>query len=289
MSIIVPATSGHLGRLVVDDLLRRGVPASEIVAGARRPETIAGLADAGVRTARIDYAEPRTIEDALSAGDTFVLISGPELTGRDELHANAISAAGRAGAGHLIYTSMLQAPDSKSGIAQSHAVTEDLIRRSALPFTILRNGWYTENYELSIPAVAATGVLMVSVGDARVASATRQDYAEAIAVVATTDGHTGATYELSGDEAWNYDDLAAALSEVLGRHVAYQPVTDDELRATLLQGGLSEPVADMLVGFDADTRAGALAFRNGDLGRLIGRPTTPLVDGLRPLVPTTAA
>lgn len=284
MSIVIAATSGHLGRLVVQDLLRRGVPATDLVAGARRPESLTDFAASGVRTARIDYDDPDTVEQAIHPGDTFVLISGSELEGRDEAQAAAITAAERAGAGHLVYTSMLRADDSDSVIARSHLATEAAIRAGSTPFTILRNGWYTENYAASLPAVAETGVLLASVGDARVASAARQDLAEAIAVVVTTPGHVNATYELSGDHAWDYRELAAAMADVLGRDVTYRPVTDDELRAVYLSAGIDESTAAMLVGFDVDIRTGALDHRTGELSRLIGRQTTGLVDALRPLV-----
>ena len=159
-------------------------------------------------------------------GDTFVLISGNDLANRDRQHADAIAAAKRAGVGHLVYTSGLRAAtESPSAIAASHAVTEAAVRDSGFPFTLLRNGWYTENYDRNLPAVRTTGLLLASVGDARVASASRQDFAQAVGAVVTTDGHLGKTYELSGDVAWNYNDLAAAFSKLLGRTVVYQSVT----------------------------------------------------------------
>ena len=288
MSYVIPATSGHLGRLTVQELLRRGVQPDQIVAGARDPEAVADLAAQGVRTARIDYDDPSTVEAALSPGDTLVLISGKDLAHRDRQHADVIAAAARAGAGHLVYTSALHADSSPSPIAASHAVTEDAVRASGLPFTVLRMGWYTENYQGSIPSVQATGVLLSSVGDGRVASATRQDLAEALAVVLTTDGHAGTTYELSGDTAWSYDDLAAALAEVLGRDVTHWSLSTEQHVQALTDAGLPLEVAQMVAGVDAGIAAGAFAFTDGDLSRLLARPTTPLVDGVRPLVPTHA-
>lgn len=284
MSFVIPATSGHLGRLTVQELLRRGVSPDQVVAGARNIDAIADLAASGVRTARIDYDDPATVEAALSPDDTFVLVSGKDLAIRYRQHADAIAAAGRTGAGHLIYTSALHADSSPSALAASHAATERVVRASGLPFTLLRMGWYTENYQGSIPSVQATGVLLSSVGDGRVASATRQDLAEAIAVVLTTDGHHGRTYELSGDTAWSYDDLAAALAEVLGRDVTHQSLRPEQRVQALTDAGLPPEVAQMVAGIDADIAAGAFAFTDGDLSRLVGRPTTPLVDGLRPLV-----
>jgi NAD(P)H dehydrogenase (quinone) len=284
MSIVVTATSGHLGRLIVADLLNRGVAASDVVAGARSLDAIADLAAAGVRTAALDYDDPSTVEAALRTGDTLVLISGNDLTNRDRQHADVIDAAKRAGAGHLIYTTGLRATESPSPIAASHAVTEAAVANSSLPYTLLRNGWYTENYARSIPSVRDTGVLLSSVGDGRVASATRQDFAQAVGAVVTGDGHLRQTYELSGDVAWTYDDLAAALSQVLDRDVVHRSVTPEEHLQALIDAGVPEPMAQMAVAVDAGIRAGAFAYSNGDLARLIGRPTTPLVEGLRPLV-----
>jgi NAD(P)H dehydrogenase (quinone) len=282
VSIVVPATSGHLGRLIVEDLLDRGVPATDIVAGSRKPDAIADLADTGVRTTRIDYDDPATVEAAISPADTFVLISGAYSPDRDRQHADAIAAAKRAGTGHLVYTSGLRASESPSPIAASHAPTEDAVRASGIPFTILRNGWYTENYARDLPAVRDTGVLLASVGDGRVASATRRDLAQAVGAIVTGVGHVGKTYELSGDVAWSYHDLAAAFAEVLGREVTYRPVTPEQHLETLTAAGVPEPFATMAVAVDAAIRDGAFAFANGDLARLLGRPATPLVDGLRP-------
>lgn len=284
MSIVITAASGQLGHLAVRDLLARGVAPAEIVAGARSLEAIADLAASGVRTTVIDYNDPATVEAAVGAGDTFVLISGNDIQHRERQHADVIAAAARAGAGRLIYTSALQATESPLLIAQSHAVTEGAVRDSGVPFTILRNGWYSENYERDLPAVTATGVLRASVGDAKIASASRADFAGAIGAVVTTDGHVGRTYELSGDVAWTYDELAAALSTVLDRDVTYQPLTPDEHQQLLIDAGLPEPVAGFMVAVDQGLAAGAMSYQNGDLARLLGRPTTPLIDTLRSLV-----
>ncbi|WP_280342554.1 hypothetical protein [Nocardia abscessus] len=165
-----------------------------------------------------------------------------------------------------------------------HLPTENTLRASGVPFTILRNGWYTENYARDIPTVRETGVLLSSTGGGTVASASRRDLAEAIATVVVTDGHENKTYELAGDIAWTYDELAAALAQVLGREVAHRKVSSDEHRAILTGAGVPEQFVEMAVAVDAGLRAGAMGFRNGDLSRLIGRPTTPLIETLRTLV-----
>lgn len=284
MSIVITGASGHLGRLAVLALLQRGTEPADIVAGARDLSKVTDLDDRGVRTAVIDYDTPATVEAALAAGDTLVLISGGDLVNRDRQHADVITAAAKTGVARIIYTSGLKADDTPLPIAAMHLPTETALRESGVPFTILRNGWYTENYARDIPAVRETGVLLSSTGHGTVASASRGDLAEAIAAVAVTDGHDNAIYELSGDVAWTYAELAAALSEVLGREVIHQNVTSNEHRTILTDAGVPEQFVDMAVTVDAGLRAGAMGFRNGDLARLIGHPTTPLIDTLRTLV-----
>ncbi|PPJ22582.1 NAD(P)-dependent oxidoreductase [Nocardia nova] len=284
MSIVITAASGRLGRLAVLAVLDRDVDPADVVAGARDLAKVADLAERGVRTAVIDYDEPATVEKAVSQGDTLALVSGTDLTNRDRQHAEVIAAATKAGAARIVYTSGLKADDTPLPIAAMHLPTEQVVRASGVPFTILRNGWYSENYARDIPTARETGVLLSSTGEGVVASASRQDLAEAIAVVATSDGHEGKTYELSGDTAWNYDELAAALSEVLGREVIHRNVSTEEHRAILAGAGVPEQFVEMGVAVDAGLGAGAMGFRNGDLSRLIGRRTTPLVETLRTLV-----
>ncbi|MFI6315491.1 SDR family oxidoreductase [Nocardia fusca] len=284
MSIVVTAASGRLGRLAVLAVLDRGTDPANVVAGARDLTKIAGLAERGVRTAVIDYDDPATVEKAVSQGDTLVLVSGSDLANRDRQHAEVIAAATTTGAARLVYTSGLKADDTALPIAAMHLPTEEAVRAGGVPFTILRNGWYSENYARDIPTVRETGVLLSSTGQGVVASVSRQDLAEAIAAVVTTDGHENKTYELSGDIAWTYDELAAALSEVLGREVVHRNVSADEHRAILAGAGVPEQFVEMAVAVDAGLGAGAMGFRNGDLSRLIGRPTTPLIETLRTLV-----
>lgn len=200
-----------------------------------------------------------------------------------------MQAAARAGVAHLVYTSLLAADTSSLMLGPDHVATEAAIRASGLPFTLLCNGWYTENHVPALQQAAATGVVLGSASDGRVASATRADYAAATAAVLTSGGHEGKGYELSGDVAWTLDDLAAAFTEVLGRDVTYQRVSPEEHLAALRGAGLDDGTAGFLVGIDAAIRAGELAVQTGELDRLAGRPTTPLVDGLLPYAPVRSA
>lgn len=286
MTIAVTGTSGHLGRLVVESLLARGAEPGDVVAVARTTAKVADLADRGVVVREGDYARPETLGAALAGVEVLVLVSGSEVGQRVEQHRNVVDAARAAGVARVVYTSAPHATTSALVLAPEHKATEELLAASGLAVTVLRNGWYTENYVADVQRAAGTGEIVASVGDGRVASASRADYAEAAAVVALAaqqdaTAHAGAVYELSGDVAWTYDDLAAAAAQVLGRDVAYRGLTADEHRAVLVAAGLDEGTAGFVVALDGNIRGGLLAETSGDLARLVGRPTTPLVDGLR--------
>lgn len=279
MAIVVTGATGRLGRLAVEALLDRGVAAADIVATGRSVERIADLAARGVRVERLDYLD--VPEGVLSAGDVVLFVSGSEVGRRLAQHRSLVEAARRAGVGRLVYTSAPAADDTALAVAPEHAATEAMIRESGLTSTILRHGWYTENYRPSFEQAAATGVVTGSAGAGRVASAPIADFAEAAAVVLSTEGHDGAVYELSGDVAWSFADLAATFAEVLGREVTYEPQSAEQHRAGLLAAGLDEGTAGFLVALDRNIEDGLLGVTTGDLAKLLGRPTTPLADTVR--------
>lgn len=276
MSIIVTATTGQLGALVVDSLLARGAAPADVVATARDASRLAAFAGRGARTAHLDYAEPETVTAAIDAGDVLVLISGDEL----EEHENVITAAKDAGAARIIYTSTFRADKSWFVKAPKHMATEDFLAASGVPSIILRNGWYTENFAPEAAKARETGEIVASVGGGRVASASRSDFAEAAAVAALDDSLAGQTFELSGDHAWDYDELARALSGIVGRTVSYRDVTTEEYADLLRAAGIDDTTVAMLASVDVNIRNGGLAGTPGDLSRLIGHPTVPLAEGL---------
>lgn len=280
MSIIVTAASGHLGRLVVEALIERGADPDSVIATSRDLTRIEDLAALGVRTAVLDYSRPSTIADVIGAGDVVVLISSDAVGQRVAQHTAVIDASAAAGASRIIYTSVLDAGRSALILAPEHKATEEAIAASGVPATILRNGWYTENSATALDVARQSGVITASVGDGRVASASRRDFAEAAAVTALDDGTAGRVFELSGDHAWTHAELADALTDVIGSPVRYQELSADEHAAFLRGAGLDEGTVAFLVALDAGIRNGHLAHTSGELKALIGRPTTPLAEGL---------
>lgn len=272
MTVAVTGATGQLGRLVIAGLKAK-MDASDIVALARSPEK---AADLGVTTRKADYDAPETLAPALAGIDTLLLISGSEIGQRTAQHRAVIDAAKAAGVGHIVYTSLLRADTSPMSLATEHRETDALIKASGLTYTILRNGWYTENYTGSVPGAVQAGALVGSAGDGRISSAARADYADAAVAVLTAGDHAGKTYELAGDAAYTLSDLAAEVSTQSGKTIPYQNLPQDEYAKILVSVGLPEGFAGALAGFDVDASKGALFHDGKDLSRLIGRPTTPM-------------
>ncbi|MFJ6003088.1 SDR family oxidoreductase [Arthrobacter sp. NPDC092385] len=275
MTIVITGATGHLGRQVIEQLLARGVDPSTIVAGGRNEDALAQLAGKGIRTARVDYSDPSTLDDAFVGAEKVLLISGNEMGKRSVQHKAVIDAARKAGAS-LVYTSAPKASTSALVLAPEHKATEGLLEGSGLTYTVLRNNWYTENYDDTIRQAATTGSILTSTGRGKIASATRRDYAEAAAVVLLSDEYAGEILELGGDEPWDFDELAATVSEVAGNHVTVNQVSTEEHIAALKGFGLDDGTAGFVAALDANIAEGLLAESDGTLSRIIGRPTTPL-------------
>jgi len=276
----VTGATGHLGPLVLDALLERGVPAGDLVAIARTPARAAALADRGIAVRPGNYGQPDTLLAALSGVDVLLLVSGNEVGQRIAQHATVVDAAEQAGVGRIAYTSLLRADTSPIVLAPEHKATEELLRSSGVPFTILRNGWYLENYTARIDEYTARGAILGAAGDGRVSAAARADYAAAAAAVLTEDGHDGAVYELGGPD-FTLTELAAEITEATGNMVVYKDFGATDLRAALTEAGLDEGTAGFVTALDEAIARGELYTTSTDLVRLIGRPPTTLADAVR--------
>jgi len=272
MTIAITGATGQLGRLVVNNLKAK-MAAVDIIAIVRSP---AKAADLGVTAREADYTRPATLDQSLASIDTLLLISSSEVGQRAAQHHNVIEAAKRAGVKRIVYTSLLHADTSPLSLADEHRATEAELKASGIPFTILRNGWYTENYTGSIPGAFAGGAIIGSAGAGKISSAPRADYAEAAVAVLTSGGHGGKVYELAGDEAYTLSDLAAEISQQTGKTIPYKNMSEAEYAAALTNFGVPESLAQAIAGWDTGASAGALFDNSRQLSALIGRPTTPL-------------
>lgn len=274
MKIAVTGATGQLGRLVIEKLKQKAGDET-IVALVRSPEK---AADLGVDVKRANYDEPDTLSSALEGVDVLLLISASEPGKRTAQHKNVIDAAKAAGVKRLVYTSILRADVSKLALAEEHKATEELIKASGIDYTLLRNGWYTENYQGSILGALDHGAIAGSSGDGKISAAPRADYAEAAVSVVTGDGHENRIYELAGSDSFTMGQLAEEVTRQSGKQVVFNnmPVAD---YAKLLEGiGMPAPVAAMFAGMDDEASRGELEGDDADFVALTGKPTTPLRD-----------
>jgi NAD(P)H dehydrogenase (quinone) len=278
MSIVVTGATGHLGRLVVEALLNRGVPADQIIATGRRTEVLADLAERGVVVRRADFDDEASLREAFAGAEKLLLVSGSEPGRRIGQHGNAIQAARTAGVRHIAYTSIARADTSSLLLAADHRGTEELLAASGVPHTLLRNAWYYENYTPQLPVYLEHGIVGAT-GTARLSAAARADYAEAAAAVLTGEGHEGAVYELGG-EAFTMAELAEVVSTATGRTVTYTDLPVEQYTQVLVAAGLPEPVAAVFADGDRGAAAGELLVDGSDLEKLIGRAPTSLSDAV---------
>ena len=278
--IIVTGATGQLGRLVIAKLLKT-TPAAQIVAAVRDVGKAADLAAQGVQVRRADYTDPASLDAAFQGATKVLLISSNDLGNRVGQHINVIDAAKRARVGLLAYTSVLHADRSALSLADEHRATEDTVRASGLPYSLLRNGWYVENYTGGLGAALAHGALAGGAGEGRIAAAARADYAEAAAVVLASTKPVEQVYELAGDTSFTLADLAAEVSRQTGKPLPFHNLTQQDYLGMLLGIGLPAPLAELISDSDACVAKGALDDTSGTLGKLIGHPTITLAAAVK--------
>ena len=269
MTIALTGATGQLGRLALDAIKARGGSAVALV---RDP---AKAADLGVETRTFDYTKPETF-GALAGVTVLVLISSNDFNDRIGQHKAVIDAAKAAKVGHIVYTSILKGDASPLLLAEDHKGTEAYLKASGIEHTVLRNGWYTENYTGSLGAAVAHGAMIGSSGTGKVSAAARKDYAEAIAAVVLDPAKQGKVYELAGDEGFTLHEMAAAVSAKVGKTIPYQSLPPADYAKILESFGLPAGFAFILADSDDKASRGGLFDDSKSLSALIGRPTTPM-------------
>ena len=277
MKIGVTGATGQLGTIVIKELKKR-VPTDEIVVLVRSPEKASNL---GVETRKFDYNNRDGLTESLKGIDRLLLISSNEIGQRAKQHLNVIEAAWENGVKWIVYTSLLHADKSSLSLATEHHTTEQAIIDSGIDYTILRNGWYTENYANSIKGAVDGGAYIGSASNGRISSASRADYAEAAAVVITNESHKGKIYELAGDDSYTLHDLAAEVSKQSGKKIPYKNLTEGEYIDALKSFNVPGPLAEAIASWDVSASNDDLYDDSHQLSLIIGRSTTPLSESVR--------
>ncbi len=283
MKMLVTGATGKLGSKIVEALLKK-VPENQLAVSVRNPEKAEGLQARGVDVRKGDFDYPETLDAAFAGVDRLLIISadGDNET-RIRQHANAIAAAERAGVKFIAYTSIANAKESENILAPTHKATEEAIMKTGIPYSFLRNNWYLENEISSIQGVLAGAPWVTSAGNGKVGWALQQDYADAAVAVLTGNGHENTIYELSG-KLLTQEEIVSALGNVLGKEVPIQQV-DDNIYADIMKGaGVPDFLIPFLVEIQAGIREGTLEVESNDFQKLLGRPATPISDGLNQIV-----
>jgi NAD(P)H dehydrogenase (quinone) len=283
VKLLVTGATGKLGTKVVEALLK-SVPANQLAVSVRNPEKAEGYRTRGVEVRQGDFDHPETLDSAFAGIDRLLLISADgDNDTRIRQHSNAVAAAERAGVKFIAYTSIANAMESTNFLAPTHKATEEAIIKTGIPYSFLRNNWYLENESSSIQGVLAGAPWVTSAGKGRVGWALQQDYAEAAATVLSGNGHENTTYELSG-KLLTQEEIASALGSVINKEVSVQQV-DDATYADIMKGaGVPDFLIPFLVGIQKDIREGTLEIESNDFEKLLGRPATPISEGLSQIV-----
>ncbi len=287
--IVVTGATGQLGRLAVEALLARGVAPSQITATGRDTTKLADFAARGVVVKKADFENAASLDAAFAGADRLLIVSTNEIGKRAAQHRNAIDAAKRAGVKLVAYTSIANADHSDVIFGPEHRDTEQYLVASGLPYVLLRNSWYFENYTSQIAGAVAHGVVLGAAGEGRVSAATRADYAAAAAAVLTTEGHAGKTYELGGDTAITLAEYAAEIARQAGKPVVYQNLSEAEYTKALVGFGVPEGYAAIYAACDAAVARGELLVQGDALSKLTGRPSATLAEAVSAALATVPA
>ena len=281
MTIAITGASGHLGRATAE-LVMQALDPRQVVLATRHPDVLGDLAARGAEIRRVDFNHPSTLDGAFTGVDRLLLISTDAVGSRLDPQRAAIAAAGKAGVGHIVYTSVPEpVPGNPARVVADHAGTEEALRASDKRWTMLRNNLYAHMQVPGIEHAVASGRLVTNGGDGGTAYVTREDCAAAAAAVLIQDGHEGKVYDITGPQALTGADLAALASEFGGCDVEFVDVDDQAFATGLRTAGLPPEVAELVTSFGTSTRNGYLANVSTAVADLTGREPAALADVLR--------
>lgn len=285
MKILVTGATGHFGKAAIDALLKKGHPASAIIALVRDENKAAVLKTQGVEIRTGDYENYTSLVNAFTGVDKLLLVSSNDVNNRSAQQANAVKAAREAGVKYILYTSFVRKDESDASpiafVAQSHIATEKAIRDSGLTYTIFRNNLYLDYVPVFIgEKVLNTGIFWPA-GNTPGAFALREEMAEAAANVLLSSGHDNKEYNVSNTASWTFPQVAETISKASGKQISYISPSQTEYKTALTTAGVPELYVNMFAGFAEAIRIGEFdTTTNTDFERLLGRKPTSLEEYL---------
>lgn len=273
--ILVTGATGNVGGELIARLCEAGVPTRALV---RTPEKADALRGYDCEVAVGDYSDRDSLTDALRGVETVFLVT-PDGPGQVRQERSVIDAVVRAGGARIIKQAVM-GPAAVGRMGDNHAGALDYLRSSGLPHTVLAPNSFMQNLLRSAALVQEQNKLAVPAGNGALSCVDARDVAAVAAHVVTTEGHEGATYEITGPEALTFGEMAVRMSRVLGRDISYVDVAPHEFRATIVDSGMSEWLADALGDLMSAIRAGKAAAVTDEVKKATGRPARPIEDFL---------
>lgn len=279
--ILITGANGHLGGATIDFLLKKN-PNTKIKALVRSEEKGKDLKAKGVESAVGDYLNYDSLLNAMKDVETLLLVSSSTIGDRHAQHANAIKAAKQAGVKHIVYTSVLGGnPNSKFSAGIDHYKTEEDIKNSGIPYTIMRNTYYADFLPDIIGNAIESGAIYYSAGDAKINFAARINMAEANAIVlADPSSYKNKVYEITSGNTYTFDEIAAMLSEITGKQIKYVDIPVEALKENIIKFGMPKEVAELMGSIAESMKAGEFDFIDPTLEKLLGRKPVDLKDFL---------
>ncbi|HZX33677.1 MAG TPA: SDR family oxidoreductase [Rhodocyclaceae bacterium] len=276
--ILVTGANGQLGRRIVEHLVARLGGAEGIAVSVRDTAKAADLAERGISVRQGDFDRPESLAQAFAGADKLVLVStdGPKDV-RIQQHRNAIAAAKAAGVAQILYTSFVDTrADSPAEFAAVHRATEADLEASGLQSTLLRNTLYADLLPVAVGPALASGVFHLPAGSGRTSFVSRDELAQAIAAAAAAPSLAKNVYELTGQTAHDFHEVAAAVAKAAGKPIRYEPVSEDAYAEALASYGLPAWLARAVSNMYSAVAAGNFDAVSNDFAALVGHPPRPL-------------
>jgi NAD(P)H dehydrogenase (quinone) len=276
--LLITGANGSLGSLVVKEILSKK-DGEKIILGSRQPDNLKHYVAEDVEVRKVDFEDVSSLVEAFAGVDKLLLISTKAIgEQRQRQHRNAIDAAVKAGVKHVIYTSMINPEESLVTFAPDHDQTEKTLKSSGLEWTILRNSWYMDNLLASLPQALASGQWNTAAGEGKIAHVSREDCAEAAAAALLSTTTSNRQLDITGPEAFTIEGIAKIVSDIFGKSIKVNHLSDIVLKETLLSAGVPAPFAPVVVSSEANTRAGNMNIVSNAVKDLTGHNPKSLRD-----------
>jgi NAD(P)H dehydrogenase (quinone) len=282
--LLVTGASGDVGRKTLLHLLEK-VSANQLVGLVRDPAKAEDLAALGIELRQADYLEPASLSIAFRGVEKLMLISTHAFTDRKTAQGNVIDAAVDAGVRHMVSMSIIRKPGSTytmPEITNEDKFTEEKLAKSGLEATFVYHPPFIDILGFYVGMKAQdTGVNIPVPGYGKFAPASRYDLGAAHAAILAGKGHEGKSYQLYGDPAVSFRDVAAIISKLSGKPVPYNQISEEAFTETTKAAGFPDFVGEFAIRWIKGIDAGEWEPLGSDLEKLLGRKPTSTEETMR--------